>query len=90
MNNALLYGGYEFIETQSFSILNKRDAHAALERQQGHMISAEDASESEIREINVDLPALGNPTSATSASSLSSSRKCRSSPGRPSSCSRGA
>ena len=35
----------------------------------------------EMREISVDLPALGNPTSPTSASSFSSSRSFFSSPG---------
>src|SRR5947209_13637998 len=45
---------------------------------------------SEITEINVDFPALGNPTSPTSARSFNSNRRCRSSPGKPSSCSRGA
>src|SRR6266571_4468315 len=44
----------------------------------------------QMREISVDLPALGYPTRPTSASSFSSSRSVRSSPGRPSSCSRGA
>lgn len=51
MNNAILYGDYEYIETQSFSILNKHEAMAALKRQQGQLTSAEDASETEINEI---------------------------------------
>src|ERR1039458_8410278 len=41
-------------------------------------------------EMSVDLPTFGYPTSPTSASSFNSRRKLRSSPGRPSSCSRGA
>ena len=44
----------------------------------------------EMREISVDFPAFGKPTRPTSASNFNSSRKWRSSPGRPSSCSRGA
>jgi type IV secretion system protein VirB4 len=53
MNNAILYGDYEYIESQSFSILNKRDAIAALERQRGQLISSEDASQSEIAEMDL-------------------------------------
>lgn len=52
MNNAILYSDFEYIETQSFSMLNKFDALAALDRQQGHMIAADDAAESEIAEMN--------------------------------------
>lgn len=52
MNNAILYGNYEFIETQSFSILGKREAMSALERQQGQLMAAEDVSQSEIIDIS--------------------------------------
>jgi type IV secretion system protein VirB4 len=52
MNNAILYGDFEYIETQSFAMLNKFDALAALDRQQGHMVAADDAAESEIAEMN--------------------------------------
>lgn len=52
MNNAILYGDYEYIETQSFSILNKRDAMNALERQKGQLESSEDVSPKEIREMD--------------------------------------
>jgi len=51
MNNAILYGDYEYIETQSFSMQNKRDALAALDRQHGHLLAAEDPSTDEIDEI---------------------------------------
>src|SRR3990170_4129984 len=44
----------------------------------------------ETRETSVDLPALGNPTTPTSARSLSSRWSQRSSPGRPRSARRGA
>jgi type IV secretion system protein VirB4 len=52
MNNAILYSDYEYIETQSFSMLNKHDALAALDRQKGHMVAAEDAAEFEIVEMD--------------------------------------
>lgn len=52
MNNAILYGDYEYIETQSFSIFGKRDAMSALERQQGQLRASEDAAPTEIREID--------------------------------------
>lgn len=52
MNNAILYGDYEYIETQSFSILNKRDALTALERQKGQLQSSEDVSPKEIAQMD--------------------------------------
>lgn len=52
MNNAILYGDYEYIETQSFSIFGKRDAMSALERQQGQLRASEDAAPTEISEID--------------------------------------
>lgn len=51
MNNAILYGGYEYIETQSFSMINRRDAMASLLRQKGQLTSSGDASQTEIDEI---------------------------------------
>src|SRR5690606_30240068 len=56
--NAVLYSDFEYIETQSFSILNRRDAQSALERQRGQMQAAEDASETEIVEITEALDDL--------------------------------
>ncbi len=56
--NSVLYLDVEFIETQSFSILNRRDAQSALERQRGQMQAAEDASETEISEITEALDDL--------------------------------
>lgn len=56
--NTILYAHYEYIETQSFSILNRRDAQGALERQRGHMQASEDASETEISEITEALDDL--------------------------------
>jgi len=58
IGNAILYADYEYIETQSFSILNRRDAQNELERQRGHMHAAEDASETEISEITEALDDL--------------------------------
>lgn len=52
MNNVILYGNYEYIETQSFAILNKRDALKALERQKGQLIASEDVSDKEIAEMD--------------------------------------
>lgn len=46
--NTILYGNYEYIETQSFSLLARRDAIEALERQRGHMLSSEDAAQGDI------------------------------------------
>lgn len=56
--NAVLFSDFEYIETQSFSILNRRDAQGALERQRGQMHAAEDASETEIDEISQALDDL--------------------------------
>ena len=52
MNNAILYGGYEYIETQSFSIKNRRDAISDLERQKGQLTAAEDTGTREIAEMD--------------------------------------
>ncbi|MES2899568.1 MAG: VirB4 family type IV secretion/conjugal transfer ATPase [Pseudomonadota bacterium] len=60
MNNAILYGDYEYIETQSFSILGKGDALAALRRQQGQLSSSEDASETEIGEMSQAMDDVGS------------------------------
>ncbi len=56
--NTILYSDYEFIETQSFSLLNRHDAQGALERQRGQMHAAEDSSETEISEITEALDDL--------------------------------
>src|SRR5450755_107550 len=52
MNNAILYGDYEYIETQSFSIKNRRDAISDLERQKGQLTAAEDTGTREIAEMD--------------------------------------
>lgn len=53
MNNAILYGDYEYIETQSFSILNKREALERLDRQMKQLSASEESSETEAREIEI-------------------------------------
>jgi type IV secretion system protein VirB4 len=58
MNNVILYGRYEYIETQSFAIKNKHDARAALERQMGQMVAAEDASPKELADMQRALDDL--------------------------------
>ncbi|HMS86722.1 MAG TPA: hypothetical protein PKD12_24235, partial [Nitrospira sp.] len=50
MNNGLLYSDDEYIETQSFSFLNKRSALKALATQKGHLIASEDAATREIEQ----------------------------------------
>ena len=52
MNNAILYGDYEYIETQSYSIKNRRDALDALERQKGQLSASEDTGTREIAEMD--------------------------------------
>ena len=56
--NPILYADYEYIETQSFSLLNRRDAQSALQSQRGQLHAAEDASETEINEITEALDDL--------------------------------
>ena len=51
MNNHLLFGNYEYIETQSFAILNNLDAVDEIERQENQLKSGEQASETEIAEM---------------------------------------
>ena len=55
MNNVILYGTYEYIETQSFAILNKRNAKAALERQLGQLHASQDVSPQEIADMRQAL-----------------------------------
>ena len=52
MNNGILYGEDEYIETQSYSIYNKRDALKALAKQKGHLIASEDAATREIEQMD--------------------------------------
>jgi len=58
--NALLYEASEFIETQSFSILPRRDALRALELQRDQLIASEDVVVTQIAEMDVALDELGD------------------------------
>jgi type IV secretion system protein VirB4 len=58
--NALLYEESEFIETQSFSILPRREAMRALELQRDQLIASDDVVASQIADIDVALNDLGD------------------------------
>ena len=58
--NALLYEASEFIETQSFSILPRRDAMRALELQRDQLIASEDVVASQIAEMDTAINDLGD------------------------------
>ena len=58
--NALLYEDCEFIETQSFSILPRRDAMRALELQRDQLIASDDVVASQVAEMDVALNELGD------------------------------
>lgn len=58
--NALLYERSEFIETQSFSILPRREAMRALELQRDQLVASDDVVESQIADMEVALNDLGD------------------------------
>ena len=58
--NALLYERSEFIETQSFSILPRREAMRALELQRDQLIASDDVVQSQVAEMDVALNELGD------------------------------
>jgi type IV secretion system protein VirB4 len=58
--NSLLYEASEFIETQSFSILPRRDAMRALELQRDQLIASDDVVASQVAEMDVALNELGD------------------------------
>ncbi|MCW5660120.1 MAG: VirB4 family type IV secretion/conjugal transfer ATPase [Burkholderiaceae bacterium] len=58
--NALLYEATEFIETQSFSILPRREATRALELQRDQLIASDDVVASQVAEMDVALNELGD------------------------------
>ncbi|WP_241171789.1 VirB4 family type IV secretion/conjugal transfer ATPase [Burkholderia multivorans] len=60
--NGLLYGNFEFIETQSFSVLDRASAKTVLERQRGRLIAGEDAASSQIAAMDQALDGLVNGT----------------------------
>lgn len=52
MCNSILYGDYEYIETQSFTMYGKKDALSKLKSIKGQLHSVEDVSPKEQEEIN--------------------------------------
>ena len=58
--NALLYEDSEFIETQSFSILPRREAMRALELQRDQLIASDDVVASQIADMDEALNELGD------------------------------
>jgi type IV secretion system protein VirB4 len=58
MNNVILYGDYEYIETQSFAIQNKRDAEKALSQQAGQLAASEDSTPEELQDMDTAINAL--------------------------------
>ena len=58
--NSLLYEASEFIETQSFSILPRRDAMRALELQRDQLIASEDVVASQVADMDTALNDLGD------------------------------
>ncbi len=58
--NALVYEGSEFIETQSFSILARREAMHALELQRDQLIASDDVVATQVVDMDVALNELGD------------------------------
>jgi type IV secretion system protein VirB4 len=58
--DTLLYERSEFIETQSFSMLPRREAMRALELQRDQLIASDDVVDSQIAEMDVALDQLGD------------------------------
>src|SRR5471030_2686965 len=60
MLNGLLYGDFEYIETQSFAILDRPSAKEALERQRNQLMAAEDVAVSQVVAMDRALDDLIN------------------------------
>ena len=58
--DTLIYEASEFIETQSFSILPRREAIRALELQRDQLIASDDVVATQIAEMDVALNELGD------------------------------
>jgi len=58
--DALVYEAAEFIETQSFSILPRREAMRSLELQRDQLIASDDVVASQVAEMDVALNELGD------------------------------
>ncbi len=56
--NSLLYTPYEYIETQSFSILDKPSAKDKLEKQRNQLVSTEDGAASQIKALDLAIDQL--------------------------------
>jgi len=52
MNNCLFMGSYEFVETQSFSYLSKREGIEALALQKKRLVSSGEASEQQLADMD--------------------------------------
>lgn len=60
MNNCLFYGNYEFIETQSFGFMSKRDGLGALQLQRNRLISGGEGSPQQIEDMESALEDVRN------------------------------
>jgi type IV secretion system protein VirB4 len=60
LNNCLFAGSYEFVETQSFSFLTKREGVAAIERQQKRLQSSGEGSEEQVEEMHAAVEDVQN------------------------------
>ncbi|MCC9597974.1 VirB4 family type IV secretion/conjugal transfer ATPase [Rubrivivax sp. JA1055] len=58
--DTLLYEDSEFIETQSFSILPRREALRALDLQRSQLVASDDVVESQIADMDVAINDLGD------------------------------
>ncbi len=58
--DGLLYGDFEYIETQSFTILDRPTAKEALERQRNQLIAGEDVAVSQVQAMDQALDDLIN------------------------------
>ena len=58
--DGLLYGDFEYIETQSFTILDRPSAKEALERQRNQLIAGEDVAVSQVSAMDQALNDLVN------------------------------
>ena len=60
MNNCLFYGNYEFVETQSYSFMSKRDGLKSIELQRNRLISGGEGSPQQIADMENALEDVRN------------------------------
>lgn len=60
MNNCLFYGNYEFVETQSFSFMSKRDGLKAVQLQRNRLVSGGEGSPEQIADMENALEDVRN------------------------------